>query len=366
MNMKNKYSNFVLNKMHKVIRSLKRTNEEGGSLRHSRLRKFGKRGRKLALLAQIAAIWYLSFAMISYLTTDTGAYFNDVEVIENTLGVCPDFEWTDQNCNYPEGWDKSSLKFIGESKGEGNSCPPITATIQNGKGSRDMEGKVKYEVYWIESGNPKNGVKLSDGDVPALDAGEKYVITYQPDKNGNYMFKAYQRPNHPGKGELWSNEISVNNCKSDEQSGGPQEVDQDEEENDEGKQEGEQNEGQKDEGKQDDEQNEEGQQEGEQKPEDKQAPSDVTKLKGEISGNQNGNGNKDITLSWVNPTDLDFSHVNIYDESNPGTKINKDKIVENSITLKSKVPVTYRVTTVDKSENESKGVLVTIEYKGIE
>ena len=35
--------------------------------------------------AQIVAIWYLLIISGSYLTTDTGAYFNDVEVIENSF-----------------------------------------------------------------------------------------------------------------------------------------------------------------------------------------------------------------------------------------------------------------------------------------
>ena len=37
------------------------------------------------IAAQIVAIWYLLILTGSYLTTDTGAYFNDVEVIENSF-----------------------------------------------------------------------------------------------------------------------------------------------------------------------------------------------------------------------------------------------------------------------------------------
>ena len=75
-----------------------------------------------------------------------------------------------------------------------------------------MEGPVKYEVHWTEKGNPKNGIKVSEGEILALKSGQVHEISYQPIKNGNYMFKAYQRPNHPGKGELWSDGIAVTTC----------------------------------------------------------------------------------------------------------------------------------------------------------
>ncbi|MDN4493986.1 hypothetical protein [Ureibacillus aquaedulcis] len=48
-------------------------------------------------------------------------------------------------------WDKSSLMFTKQ-----NSTPDyISATIENGEDSRDMEGTVAYEVYWAPTGNPK-------------------------------------------------------------------------------------------------------------------------------------------------------------------------------------------------------------------
>lgn len=103
-------------------------------------------------------------------------------------------------------WDKSSLSFNGP---YGSSCSQIYATVKNGAGSRDMAGPVRYEVYWAASGNPKVGTIVASGEIPALDSGESYKLTYTPTKAGVYKFKAYQRNGHPGKGELWSWSLEV-------------------------------------------------------------------------------------------------------------------------------------------------------------
>ncbi|MCM3789895.1 hypothetical protein M3221_15995 [Domibacillus indicus] len=102
-------------------------------------------------------------------------------------------------------WDKSSLVFTGQ-----NDTPDsISAVIENGQDSRDMEGTVTYEIYWAADGNPKNGEVVYTGTVDELASGESQTLTYIPSEEGNYIFKAYQRPNHPGKGELWSEAIPV-------------------------------------------------------------------------------------------------------------------------------------------------------------
>lgn len=104
-------------------------------------------------------------------------------------------------------WDRSSLLFIDQNE----NCSCISATIKNGQDSRVMQGEVKYEVYWSAKGNPKNGELVYSGSVASLNPGETKELTYvlDPTKPGNYMFKAYQRPGHPGKGELWSESITV-------------------------------------------------------------------------------------------------------------------------------------------------------------
>ncbi|MFC0469021.1 hypothetical protein ACFFHM_00185 [Halalkalibacter kiskunsagensis] len=104
-------------------------------------------------------------------------------------------------------WDRSSLSFTVENL----TCYGISATIKNGQDSRDMQGEVTYEVYYSEKGNPKNGEVVATGVVHALESGETEELTYTPDQlvAGNYMFKAYQSPNHPGTGVLWSESITV-------------------------------------------------------------------------------------------------------------------------------------------------------------
>ncbi|MFC3883478.1 hypothetical protein ACFOU2_08110 [Bacillus songklensis] len=74
-----------------------------------------------------------------------------------------------------------------------------------------MKGEVTYEVFGSAKGNPKDGEVVSTGIVNALTTGETRELIYAPDRllAGNYMFKAYQRPNHPGTGELWSESITV-------------------------------------------------------------------------------------------------------------------------------------------------------------
>jgi hypothetical protein len=68
-----------------------------------------------------------------------------------------------------------------------------------------MAGATAWQLYWTPTGNPKHGEIISGGTIGALAAGECQVLTYNPNgASGNYMFKAYQRLGHPGKGELWS------------------------------------------------------------------------------------------------------------------------------------------------------------------
>ncbi|MDR6224700.1 amyloid fiber anchoring/assembly protein TapA [Desmospora profundinema] len=110
----------------------------------------------------------------------------------------------------------ASLKFTAGAEGD---CKEIVATVKNG-GDGDMVEKVKYAVYYSESGNPKNGEVVHEGEVEPLTAGADVTLTFTPEKNGNYMFKAYQESTHPGKGELWSEAVKIENCSSDSEEPG--------------------------------------------------------------------------------------------------------------------------------------------------
>ncbi|WP_113928307.1 amyloid fiber anchoring/assembly protein TapA [Bacillus sp. P14.5] len=202
--MKSHLTNFVLNTLHRIKSSLERTDEGGRTIRYSRFRKFRKKNKGLSIFAQLIGIWYLAMFAATYFTGDTGAKFNDVEVIENSLHA----KW-----DVKEEWDESSLKFLSKTSDKEN-CLPITAAVENGKDSGDMQGPVKYEVYWIDKGNPQSGPLIEVGEIPPIKKGETFNLEYQPTKNGNFMFKAYQRPMHPGKGVLWSEEIKVESCSA--------------------------------------------------------------------------------------------------------------------------------------------------------
>ena len=101
--MRKTITNFVLDTIHK-----RKTEWEGSIIRSSRLRKFKKRSKSISIAAQIIAIWYLFIFAGSYLTSYTGAYFNDIETIENFLGAADEFP---RDPDVPDEWDRSSLSF---------------------------------------------------------------------------------------------------------------------------------------------------------------------------------------------------------------------------------------------------------------
>ncbi len=105
-------------------------------------------------------------------------------------------------------WDKSSLIFHDIN----GNCEEIYATFCNGEiGSNNapMTGQTWYEVYYIESGNPKNGVVVDSGVFGPLGTEECETLTHNQAEAGVYKFKAYQRPGHPGTGHVWSDSIDV-------------------------------------------------------------------------------------------------------------------------------------------------------------
>ncbi|MET3698691.1 TasA anchoring/assembly protein [Bacillus oleivorans] len=131
-----------------------------------------------------------------FLVSYTGAAFNDIENLNSSLHV----KWPVE-LEPPEGeWDKSSLEFIGY----GGSCTSIYAVVKNGNDSEAMAGPVQFEVYWIDKGNAMNGEVVHTGTIDPLGPGESVTLEHTPDRSGNYKFKAFQRPGHPGAGELWS------------------------------------------------------------------------------------------------------------------------------------------------------------------
>jgi YqxM protein len=183
-------------------------------MRITRLRRFRKKNAKLFLAIQIICIWYCTLFTANYLTSTTGAYFNDIKVIGNSFQVSPDEEKTE--------WDKSSLEFVesgknfkGESNVGFNCIDGFYSLLKNG-GDRDMKGPSTFVLYYTEKGSPnKNdlGIEIGRGSIPALKSGESVKLSFltasMPAK-GTYKFMAFQRPGHPGIGELWGAEFNLN------------------------------------------------------------------------------------------------------------------------------------------------------------
>ena len=109
----------------------------------------------------------------------------------------------------PEDWDRSSLVFEGSCDAD---CEVVQATVCN-RGDGNMEGESTYEVWYAPEGNPKDGWVVGGGTIPALPSGSCTTLTYSHGGvEGNYMFHAFQRPGHPGQGDLWSEACVVEGC----------------------------------------------------------------------------------------------------------------------------------------------------------
>jgi YqxM protein len=104
-------------------------------------------------------------------------------------------------------WDKSSYTF-NESE---VSCEAILATFCS-TSDKDAQGTTTYEVYYSETGDPKEGDVVYNGEFPALMAEECFQVSYTPEADGNYAIKLYQRPGHPGIGHLWSDMMEYEEC----------------------------------------------------------------------------------------------------------------------------------------------------------
>ncbi|WP_309246316.1 amyloid fiber anchoring/assembly protein TapA [Cytobacillus oceanisediminis] len=170
------------------------------------MRKFGKKNKILLLAFKFVAAWYLLIGMSATLTGQTNAYFSDRDTVTGTIQAGT-WETEEPGCSKGEKhgeWDCSSLKFVGQ-KYDGQK---VYATIQN-TGS-DMKSAGRYEIYYSENDNAKKGESFAG--IIAFDPikeGQKVELSFIPQQSGSYMFKAYQHKDHPGNGELWSEELKV-------------------------------------------------------------------------------------------------------------------------------------------------------------
>ncbi|OGM17046.1 amyloid fiber anchoring/assembly protein TapA, partial [Candidatus Woesebacteria bacterium RBG_19FT_COMBO_37_29] len=137
----------------------------------------------------------------------SGAYFSDTEGSSASITTGT---W-EEPVPTPSTWDKSSLYFD-EEFGCKESCEEVRVRVCNGEDAEDMQGTSTWELYFAEIGNPKDGEKIANGIAETLTSGECQELSFVPTEGGNYMFKAYQRPGHPGTGELWSEACEIEGC----------------------------------------------------------------------------------------------------------------------------------------------------------
>ncbi|MFD2922519.1 amyloid fiber anchoring/assembly protein TapA [Halobacillus naozhouensis] len=159
--------------------------------------------RKCSLLLVTVTIISAPLSGQSLLSVPTNAAFNDIESVNFSIQA---------DVEQDQDWDKSSLEF----KDQGSEKNLLFAIVKNGDGSEVMQRTTTYEVYFAEQGNPKKGEKVAEGVIPMLDPGETFRMILEADTPGKYMFKAYHSKGHPGKGELWSEEIEYSLPKSKE------------------------------------------------------------------------------------------------------------------------------------------------------
>lgn len=99
--------------------------------------------------------------------------------------------------------DKSSLYFSGLCTYDGDEMFVI---VCNGADSGAMLADSTYEVYFVPTGNPKDGVIVEGGTIHKLLPGMCQELPIEFSLAGNYMVKAYQAEGHPGTEVLWSEE----------------------------------------------------------------------------------------------------------------------------------------------------------------
>lgn len=149
----------------------------------------------LILLGKIIAIWYLVIFTSSYLISSTGAYFTDSDKVtgEITAGI-----W--EKNNEIDTVKNGSLKFTSKNQNL-ESCKSSTISVQMKNGGKDMEQDLTYEVYYIVSGNPKKGIKISEGIISKLSENQSETLSFEADKPGRYKFKVLEN--------VWSSTFSI-------------------------------------------------------------------------------------------------------------------------------------------------------------
>ncbi|MBM6619060.1 amyloid fiber anchoring/assembly protein TapA [Bacillus suaedaesalsae] len=314
--MKIKFSNFFPSFLHKKARSLLGRGEGGILIRYTRMRRFRRKGKKLLILFRVLAIWYVSILTLSYATSDTGAYFNDIERIKNHLHVSWDPGAPPDN----DEWDKSSLSFD-SSVVEVNGCEVMTTIFNSGETMSFSTWK--YYLYKVDNNGIQIGEPVATGNVPNISEKSWGVIKENVTENGLYKFfvrrplghEAKNNPDENGYTYIKSDhKISVTSCANTEPI----------------------------------------------------TPTPSVEVS-EVTGLTESHTHDSITLSWTLPTGDNFSHINIY-KNNAAAPIAKDvkATTFTDVNLTSDTEYTYILKSVGKDGRESEGVQIKVKTTKLE
>lgn len=229
-------------------------------MRQSRLRTHRKKNVGMYIFVKFFVICYLVFAGLSMVTSSTNASFTskvelagmiqagtweveevpeESEVQDDETKAIEDEEDTDvsgeieesqgpEDSEEPEEtWNFAALEFVKNKPEEVDKdielpCVDkeekakveISAKLKN-HSDLDIEGKLKYEVHYSESGDFKKDsqrVKAEEPkediqDVPEFDKNGESELTFDVKEKGFYKFKVYLEDDE--KQELWSEKITV-------------------------------------------------------------------------------------------------------------------------------------------------------------
>lgn len=183
------------------------------------MRSYRKKYGPLLIGIKTMVICYLVLFSVSYLTSDTVAYFNDPKQVSNILITAGVWEDEDEEASIEEE-KESSLAFTEQDELLFTTCPAeIEVEIEN-NGAASMQAEGTYEVYFSESGNPEeDGEKIElnedEGIIAVLASGETGTLTYETEVAGVYQFVMYDHDTAEEDG-IWSEPIYVD-CEQNEE-----------------------------------------------------------------------------------------------------------------------------------------------------
>jgi hypothetical protein len=337
----------------------------GRTIRYSRLKKFKNKYKTLSFLAQLIAIWYMAVFTATHFTGDTGAYFNDVETVSGTLSAAEDF--CEKSNGPPSEYWKNHCKPKNDNSGGGNGPEPGDedtgeGTDPDNPGQTD-EGEVcgdhsnagcseNQRITDISQSTTSNSVTITwknpqgnqfssvsvyrDGALIQENILNGQFEENQLEPSTTYVYELAALMKN-GKNDLTRETIEVTTAAAEEGDTATEEPTSTPEDNSPPQQEEESSEAE------------------EPAPRvDTQAPEEVSSVTSDHKG-------KTLTLTWINPTDEDFKHVNIYLKGVPQSIKNNITTSTIEIDQKPNETATYIIKTVDANGNESPGTQITVE-----